>query len=62
MADTEQIRTLLEDLMEVLHLQAKEFERLIAHVERQTAHLGYRNQLPLVVSELSELHQRVKNL
>lgn len=62
MADTEPLHQILEDLIEVLHLEAKELEKLVTHVEQQTTHLAESSQLPLVASELSELHHRVKQL
>ena len=58
----EQLTALLEDLLGVLHLQAEEIQRLVSHVEGQTTRIPHANQLPLILSELSELHQRVKKL
>jgi Ala-tRNA(Pro) deacylase len=51
----------LGDLLAALHLQAKEIERLQSHVEQQTIHLAEPSQMPLVVSELSELQTRLKH-
>jgi hypothetical protein len=62
MADGEQLRQIVEDLIEVMHLQAKELEKLVEHVEQVAGHLGYQHQLPVVASELSELHVRIKKL
>lgn len=62
MDTSEELRKFLEDLIEVLHLQVKELEKLISHIAQQATYLGHKNQLPLVVSELSELHQRIKKL
>jgi hypothetical protein len=60
MASLEEIRTALEDLIEVLHLQAQELQKLITCIEQRSGALPYRHQLPLVSSELSELHHRVR--
>lgn len=60
--DVQQLTTIVADLIEVLHLQAKEMERLIGHVEQMTTHLGYPNQMPTVASELSDLHHRIQTL
>lgn len=57
--DPEALRAFLEDLLKILHLQAKETERLLSHVEQQTDRLIPSSQMPLVVSELSELHARL---
>ena len=43
----------------MLHLQAKETERLLAHVEQHTDRLIPPSQMALVVSELSELNARL---
>ncbi|HWB12154.1 MAG TPA: YbaK/EbsC family protein [Pirellulales bacterium] len=51
----------LTDLLAVLHLQAKEIERLSAHVEQHTDRLLEESKMPLVVSELSALHADVKD-
>ena len=49
-------------LIEVVQLQAKELEKLVAHVEQVTTRLPYQHQFALAVSELSELHQRIKKM
>jgi Ala-tRNA(Pro) deacylase len=51
----------LDDLLAVLHLQAKEIERLSAHVEQHTDRLLEESKMPLVVSELSALHADIKD-
>jgi hypothetical protein len=60
--NAEGLRDIVEDLINVVHLQAKELEKLVAHVEQVTTHLPYQHQFALVASELSELHQRIKKL
>jgi hypothetical protein len=55
----EELKAFLQDVLNVLHLQAKESERLLAHVEQHTDRLLPPSQMPLVVSELSELHARL---
>jgi hypothetical protein len=62
MADYEPLRKAVEDLIDVLHLQAKELEKLVERVEQVTGHLGYQHQLSVVASALSELHVRVVKL
>jgi hypothetical protein len=60
--NAEGLRDIVDDLINVVHLQAKELEKLVAHVEQVTTHLPYQHQFALVASELSELHQRIKKL
>jgi hypothetical protein len=62
MADPEQLQAFLADLVEVLHLQAKELEKLVTHVEQQTTRMVEPSQFSVVASELSELHHRIKQL
>jgi hypothetical protein len=62
MIEAYQIAEMLEELIGLMHTQAKEIERLIVHVEQTTGRLGHETQMPLVVSELSELHKRVRKL
>jgi Ala-tRNA(Pro) deacylase len=56
--DPKQLAVFLGDLMQVLHMQAKEIEHLSAHVEQHTRQLLVPSQIPLCVSELSELESR----
>jgi hypothetical protein len=60
MADHEQLRKIVEDLIDVMHLQAKEMEKLVDHIEQATGHLGYQTQFSVIASELSELHIRIR--
>jgi hypothetical protein len=62
MSDCEQLRQIVEDLVDVLHLQARELESLVEHVEQVAGRLDYQHQFSLVASELSELHVRIKKL
>jgi hypothetical protein len=55
----DELRAFLDDLLKMLHLQAKETERLLTHVEQHTDPLIPPSQMGLVVSELSELHARL---
>lgn len=59
--DLAKVQQLLSDLLDLLHAQAKEIERLTTHVERHTDRLLQPSQMALLVSELSELQSRVKN-
>jgi hypothetical protein len=62
MATTEQLETIVADLIEVLQLQAKELEKLIAHVEQVTTRLPETNELAVVRSGLAALHVRLRKL
>jgi hypothetical protein len=50
MADKEQLEVVGEDLIEVFHPQAKEEERLIAHLEPVTTRLPESSELSAVRS------------
>ena len=62
MTDRERLETIVEDLIAVLHLQAKELEKLIAHVEQVTSRMPEADELSVVRSELAALLVRVKKL
>lgn len=52
----------LENLIETLQFQGKEIERMVTHLEQQTGQLDPPSQMSVVMSELSELHNRVRRL
>jgi hypothetical protein len=62
MAEAEQIRHVLHDLIEVLQLQARQIEKLSTQVGRHAGSLYCRQEMPAVVSQLSGLHRRMKAL
>ena len=62
MADYEQLRKVVEDLVEAMHLQTKQLEILVERVEQVAGHLGFENRLSVIASELSEIHRRVQGL
>jgi len=62
MAKEELLREIVADLIAVLHLQAKELEKLVVQIEQVTDRLPGENRLSLVVSELSELKTRIQKL
>lgn len=57
-----ELATVLEELVAVLQLQARELEKLIAHVEQVTAHLPEENEMSVIRSSLSGLHLRLHKL
>ena len=62
MNDIEAVRKIVEDLIEIMHVQAKQLEKLVVHVEQVTARLSNESQFSVVASELSELQVRIKKL
>ena len=60
MAEEESLREIVADLIAVMHLQAKELEKLVVQIEQVTDRLPGENRLSLVVSELSELKTRTE--
>ncbi len=58
----EELATVVDDLIEVLHLQALELEKLIAHVGQVTVHLPEESQMSVIRSSLSGLRLRIKKL
>jgi hypothetical protein len=60
--NVEQLAAVVDELVEVLHLQATELEKLIAHVQQVTVHLPEESEMSVIRSSLSGLHQRLKKL
>jgi hypothetical protein len=60
--EVEELAAVVDDLIEVLHLQARELEKLIAHVGQVTVHLPEESAMSVVRSSLSGLHLRIKKL
>jgi hypothetical protein len=62
MSEVREICRIVSDLIETLQLQAAELERIVVHLEQQTVRLDPPTQLPLVISDFSALHRRIKQL
>ncbi len=62
MTETNDMIIALRDLVDALHLQAEHLDRLTKHVEGQTAKMPAPNQIPLVLSSLTELQVRLDQL
>jgi polyhydroxyalkanoate synthesis regulator phasin len=58
----EELAAVVDELIEVLHLQARELESLIAHVEQVTTRLQEESEMAVIRSTLTGLHQRIKKL
>ena len=57
-----ELAAVVDELIEVLHLQARELEKLIAHVSQVTTRLPEESEMSVIRSTLTGLHQRVKKL
>ena len=62
MTEIDEVAGVLEDLIDLMHLQVKELQKLTTHVEQTTDRVTYGTQLPLIASELNGLHQRLRQL
>lgn len=62
MTDVNELAAVLGDLVDAMHFQAKELERLASHLERETVRLPEPSQISVVVSELSELQVRLRRI
>jgi hypothetical protein len=58
----DELASIVDDLIEVLHLQARELEDLIIHVQQRHSHLPEESEMSVVRSSLTGLHQRIKEL
>lgn len=57
MHESNELRAILNDLVEILHLEAKELEKLVTHIEQVTTHLPQPHQFSVVASGLSEFRR-----
>ena len=62
MVNTDELAAVVDELIEILQLQARELEKLIAHVEQVTAHLPEASEMSVIRSSLSGLHLRLRKL
>ncbi len=62
MAEEEPLRKIVADLIAVMHLQAKELEKLVVQIEQVANRLPGENRLSMIVSELSELKTRIQKI
>ena len=60
--NVEELAAGVDELVEILHLQAKELENLIAHVEQVTVHLSEESEMSVIRSSLSGIHLRLRKL
>lgn len=58
----EELAAVVEELIEVLHMQAAELEEFISHVEQVTDHLREGSKMSVVRSTLSGLRVRIRKL
>ncbi|HVK10102.1 MAG TPA: hypothetical protein VM597_15140 [Gemmataceae bacterium] len=62
MGGDNELRMIVEDLIQVLHQQAVELERLTDHLAQTVGRLPEGPELSVVRSELTGLHVRAKKL
>jgi hypothetical protein len=57
-----QLAHIVEELIEAMHLQASELEKLLSHIQQVTPRLGYTNEIPAVAAEMTKLRLEIKKL
>ena len=62
MSDAQQLNAAVADLIGVTRQLAEQVQKIAIHLERETTRLPDPGELPLILSELSELHQRLRKL
>jgi len=60
--NVDELSAIVDELIEVLHLQARELENLITHVEQMHSRLPEESEMSVIRSSLTALHQRIKKL
>ena len=62
MSNYEELCDLVEDLIGVLHRQAKEIQRVESRLAQVSTHMHRGAEIHVIISELSELELRIKKL
>jgi hypothetical protein len=62
MAESRELASIVAELIDAMHVQTKELEKLIAHIEQVTGRLDSAQQFSMVASELSGLHHLIGKL
>ncbi len=57
-----QLAKIVEELIETMHLQATELEKLLIHLQQVTPRLGYTSEIPAVAAEMTKLRLQIKKL
>ncbi len=57
-----QLAKILEELIETMHLQATELEKLLIHVQQVTPRMGYKSEIPAIAAEMTKLRLEMKKL
>jgi len=60
--NVDELAVVVDELIDILRLQAGELEKLIARVEQVTAHLPEEREIAVIRSSLNGLHLRLKKL
>ncbi|HEY8506045.1 MAG TPA: hypothetical protein VIL46_15775 [Gemmataceae bacterium] len=60
--NVEELAAVVDELVEILHMQARQLENLIAHVEQVTVRLPEESEMAVIRSSLTGLHRRIKKL
>ncbi len=60
--DHDELAAVLDELIEIMHLQTRQVEKLMSHVQQVIGRLPEDNQISAIHSGLSGLHARIKKL
>jgi hypothetical protein len=60
--NVEELAAVVDELIDVLHRQASDLEKFVAHVEQVTTRLPEESEMAVIRSSLSRLHVRIKKL
>jgi len=60
--EIKQLAEIVEELIEAMHLQATELEKLLSHVQQVSPRMGYTSEIPAVAAEMTKLRLEMKKL
>jgi len=60
--EIKKLAEVVEELIEAMHLQATELEKLLSHIQQVTPRMGYTSEIPAVAAEMTKLRLEMKKL
>ncbi|NLT68704.1 MAG: hypothetical protein GXX84_19095 [Acidobacteria bacterium] len=60
--DLKKLAGIVDELIEIMELQAAELEKLLTHVQRVTPRMGYQSEIPAVAAGMKKLRIEMKKL
>lgn len=60
--DLKQLAAIVDELIEAMHLQAMELEKLLTHLQQVTPRMAHTSEIPAVAATVKKLRLEMKQL